>query len=418
MIIIPAASKKYMTENIPYPFRQDSNFYYLTGSCDPETLLVLTISKDGKQEHSLFLNDPDPMTDLWDGKKTSPKAATELLGLDQAYFLSNLESFIREFSVKTDKEFLIWCEDRRMYEQVRKLFPLGSDIPPVQSPKGLLHSLRVIKSPGEVELMRKSAQIASEAFSSAINFSSRNIQRNIPVSEHQIWAKIDYECRIRGADRLAYPPVVASGSRANIIHYVHNSNLCGPDDLCLVDAGCEFFGYVSDITRTFPVSGKFTNDRQRSLYELVLQVQQELIPQVEPGMTLDRLFRFMGPIMLKGLQELGILTTTIDATVGSTETMLRFCPHHVSHYLGMDVHDTSSIERHEILQPGMVITVEPGIYIQSSPAQENLLTKVGKEFEGIGIRIEDDVLVTPSGQEVLTAPCPKTVSDIEWWGRQ
>jgi len=337
LIIIPASSKKYMSESIPYPFRQNSNFFYLSGSYDPEALLVLAISSNGEQIHSMFLNDPDPVSDLWDGRKTTPAAATEHLGLDRAYLLSSFDSYIRDFVVSSERKFLFWCEDRTFFERIRTHFLSSSEIQPIQSPKGLLHSLRVLKSPGEIELMRKSAHIASDAFKSTISYCSENIHANNPLSEHQIWAKMDYECRIRGADRLAYPPVVASGARANIIHYVHNTNLCGKDELCLVDAGCEFFGYCSDITRTFPVAGKFTYDHQRSLYELVLDIQQKLIQKVEPGMTLDRLFRSMGPLMLQGLQELGIIDKSLDITPGITDLTLRFCPHHVSHYLGMDV---------------------------------------------------------------------------------
>jgi Xaa-Pro aminopeptidase len=416
LIIVPGSTKKYMTENIPYPFRQNSNFFYLTGSYDPEALLVLTVTQEGNQVHPMFLSDPDPISELWVGRKTSPRAAVEHFGVDRAYVLSAFEGFLREFALATEKKFVMWCEDRHFVERVRSHFLTSTEARPVQSPKGLIDSMRVIKSAGEIRLMKKSCQIASEAFQEAIHFCGQRSGTEGPVSEHQIWAKIDYECRLRGAERLAYPPVVASGGRANIIHYVYNTNKCGEDEMVLVDAGCEFFGYCSDITRTWPVSGSFTNDRQRSLYEMVLYVQSEVLKKVEPGNTLERLFKTMGPLVMSGLQELGIVKKSIDVnSLGATDLTLRFCPHHVSHYLGMDVHDTPTVERHEGLKPGMIITVEPGIYLRAASSQKELLTKVGKEFDGIGIRIEDDVLVTPNGHEVLTAAAPKTVEEIERW---
>lgn len=222
---------------------------------------------------------------------------------------------------------------------------------------------------------------------------------------------------MHGGERLAYPPVVASGSRANIIHYVFNSNKCNPKDMVLVDAGCEFFGYCSDITRTWPISGKFTDDRHRSLYEMMLSVQTELIKQVQPGITLDQLFRIMSVHLVKGLEDLGIIKQGLSTSTGAnSDIALRFCPHHVGHHLGLDVHDVSSVERNEGLQPGMVITIEPGAYIRNVPAQKDMLTKVGKEFIGLAVRIEDDVLVTTDGQNVLSASCPKSIADLERWG--
>jgi len=376
--------------------------------------LVLTVTSTGQQAHTMILSDPDPVSDLWDGRKTTPKAAIEHYGLDRAHVLSGFEAFLRDFSLETENKFVTWCEDRYFIERVRSHFLSTPDSRPIQSPKGLIDSMRVIKSPGEIALMRKSCEIASEAFQAAMHFCRKRITKNLPVLEQQIWAKIDYECRLNGAERLAYPPVVASGGRANIIHYVFNNHPCGEDEMVLVDAGCEFYGYCSDITRTWPVSGSFSNDRQRSLYEMVLSVQTELIRRVEPGNTLERLFKTMGPLMIAGLQELGILNKSLDVhSLGATELALRFCPHHVSHYLGMDVHDTPSVERNEVLKPGMVITVEPGVYFSSTSSQKELLTKVGLEFDGIGIRIEDDVLVTPDGNDVLTSVCPKVIEEIE-----
>jgi len=198
---------------------------------------------------------------------------------------------------------------------------------------------------------------------------------------------------------------------------VFNSNKCNPKDLVLVDAGCEFFGYCSDITRTWPVSGKFNDDKQKSLYQMMLQVQTELIKEVGPGITLDQLFRIMSTHLVKGLESLGIIKQGLSSsTSANSDIALRFCPHHVGHHLGMDVHDTPTVERSEPLQPSMVITIEPGVYIRNVPSQKDLLTKVGKEFLGMAVRIEDDVLVTTDGQTVLSQSCPKSIEDIERWG--
>jgi Xaa-Pro aminopeptidase len=181
-----------------------------------------------------------------------------------------------------------------------------------------------------------------------------------------------------------------------------------------VDAGCEFFGYCSDITRTWPVSGKFTDDRHRSLYEMLLQLQMNLIKDVRPGISLDQLFRIMSVQLVKGLEELSIIKPGLG-NKSKSDVALRFCPHHVGHHLGMDVHDTPSVSRSDPLEPGMIITIEPGIYIRNSASQKEILTKAGKEFMGIGMRIEDDVLITDNGQNVLSGSCPKHIEDIERW---
>ncbi|ODN03923.1 putative Xaa-Pro aminopeptidase 3 [Orchesella cincta] len=414
LIVIPASSKKFMSENIPYPYRQNSNFLYLSGSYDHEAFLVLCVT--GKEQlHTLFLSDPDPTSDLWDGPKTSPQAAVDHYGFDQAYLASEFESFMTSFAQKTKRKVKVWCEDRSIVE--RYLDPsFGFEFKNAESPKAIIDTLRLIKSPAEIDLMRHSSRIASEAFQQTIRFCAEWNAKGQTINEHQIWAKLDYECRMHGAERLAYPPVVASGGRANIIHYVFNSNKCQPNDMILVDAGCEFFGYCSDITRTWPVGGKFTNEHHKSLYEMMHKTQTELIKKVEPGISLDQLFGVMSEYLVKGLEELGIIKEGSSQSGNCQEIALRFCPHHVSHYLGMDVHDTATVGRNEPLAAGMVITVEPGIYLRTSSNQRDYLTKVGKEFNGIAIRIEDDVLVTENGHNVLTSSCPKSVKDIENWG--
>lgn len=415
VIVIPAASKKYMSENIPYPFRQSSNFLYFSGSYDQDAFIVLTATRN-EQTHLYFLPDPDPMSELWDGPKTTPQAAMSHYGFNEAFYGSNFKAFIDNFIRHSSSTVRLWCEDQIFLQNL--LGPeLVQQFKSYASPTQLIDSLRVVKSPSEIALMQKSCDIAAQSFTKAIQFCSQRVNSGTPISEHHIWAKMDYECRLMGAERLAYPPVVASGERAGVIHYIFNANKCNPDDVILVDAGCEFFGYCSDITRTWPMKGKFSSDRHRSLYEMLYEMQVDLIKMTGPGITLDTVFKDMGDMLLKGLKELGIIELgprfKWNSSNNSSEYALRFCPHHVGHHLGMDVHDTSTVDRRKPLAPGMVVTIEPGIYISDNASQSPFLTKVGKEFVGIGMRIEDDVAITENGNDVLSKNCPKSVRDIE-----
>jgi len=261
-----------------------------------------------------------------------------------------------------------------------------------------LHNQRVIKSPSEISLMRKTCEIAATALNTTIS-KSRHL-----TSESQILASVDYECRMRGADYLAYPPVVASGNNANTIHYIACTSATNPADLVLVDAGCEYHGYASDITRTWPVGGSFS-DPQLCIYQAVLETQQELLANIVPGVTtIDGLYRNMQEYLGKNLQSLGLIDKNSEYISARTH---EFCPHHVSHYLGMDVHDCAKASKKQPLQPGMIITVEPGCYI---PAHK---TAVDERFRGIGVRIEDDILITDSGVEVLSKGCPKDVDELQ-----
>lgn len=271
----------------------------------------------------------------------------------------------------------------------------------IQSPVNLIHQLRLYKSPAEQALMLKTCQIASQSINETIKWSKPG------VSEHHLFAKVDYECRIRNSNYLAYPPVVASGNNATTIHYITNSQIAHNGDIVLMDAGCEYGGYTSDITRTFPVSGHFT-DAQRVLYEIVLTVQKELIKILnEQNCSLDQLFELMCLELGKYLKEIGFIPKHISG-VDLARAAYKFCPHHVSHYLGMDVHDTASISRGIKLEPGMVFTIEPGLYVTM------MNRTVPEEFRGLGIRIEDDALVGSDGKiQILTEECVKEINNVE-----
>lgn len=268
-------------------------------------------------------------------------------------------------------------------------------------PKQCLHQIRLYKSENEQEMMRKTCKIASEAFIETIGFTKPG------RTEHELNSKFDYEIKMRGAQILAYPPVVASGKNANIIHYIQNNQMCYPGDLLLMDAGSELNGYDSDITRTWPVSGSFT-DEQKVLYEIVLDTQLTLIKLSENLPSLDELFSSMCTLLGSSFVNNHLVTKTY-ATMNNYSTIgFKFCPHHVSHYLGMDVHDCALIPRTIPLAPGMVFTIEPGAYINKDCQEAR------PEFRGLGVRVEDDILIDKSGNvENLTLTCPKRIEDIE-----
>lgn len=224
--------------------------------------------------------------------------------------------------------------------------------------------------------------------------------------EAEFFATVDYKCRMGGAQYLAYPPVVAAGDNANTIHYIASTGMVGKNDLVLMDAGCEFHGYSGDITRTWPVSGTFS-DPQKCVYEAVLDTQNHIISNICSGsVSINGLYNLMQDILGKNLKEAGLISGKVDE-LNAKRLTREFCPHHVSHHLGMDVHDTPTVSKSNLLEAGMIITVEPGIYIKRNN------TDVEKCFRGIGVRIEDDILVTKEGCEVLSQNCPKSVSDVE-----
>lgn len=320
-----------------------------------------------------------------------------------------------------NKSTTVWYDDNISSQNEITNFLKNSKIA-IKSPTTFIHRMRVIKSPAEIELMRKSCDIASESINTTM------LKSYPGISEHQIFAEVDYQCRMKNASFLAYPPVVAGGTRATTIHYINNSQIVHDGELVLMDAGCEYGGYSSDITRTWPINGLFS-PAQRILYEILLIIQKELIEtlQHEGGHTLDQLFDTMCMRIGSYLQELGLIDKT-KTGYDLARAAYSFCPHHVSHYLGMDVHDSSLCSRSINLLPNMICTVEPGktklkflkclnlnkefyvigIYIAVDR------TDVPKEFRGLGIRIEDDILIKENQKvEILTDKCVKEINEIE-----
>uniref|UniRef100_A0A1B6I9T9 Aminopeptidase P N-terminal domain-containing protein n=2 Tax=Homalodisca liturata TaxID=320908 RepID=A0A1B6I9T9_9HEMI len=401
LVIIPSATRVYMSEKIPYVFRQNTDFLYLTGCLEPDCALVLTASQENDVMSTLFLRKKDKRAEKWDGPRTGVEGAVYLFGVDQALPISELNKFLVTYA-KTYNKFTLWydflsCIHPEIHAVIKSFS--SSSVKVVESPKPIIHQQRLIKSPAEQKLMAKTCEIASKAMVNTITATKPG------VTEHLLFAKMDFECRANGADFLAYPPVVAAGNNANIIHYISNLQKTEAGEMVLMDAGCSLSGYCSDLTRTWPVSGHFT-DSQRILYEIVLETQQQLISLCHSQYTLDHLFNVMCHILGQKLIEAGVFKNSADKNHPS-KMAYDLCPHHASHYLGMDVHDTSTVSRTIAMKQGMVITVEPGLYIADNDPV------VRKEFQGQGIRIEDNILITTSDPVVLTGSCPKEAEVVQ-----
>lgn len=397
LIVIPSGTKKYISAQIPYVFRQNSDFLYLSGCLEQDSILVMEINETASRS-VLFLRPKDKHAELWDGVRTGPENSIELFGVDQAFPVSLFQTYVERFRKLHGS--LVWYDEKNSDQKNLSTILRPTD-EVIENPTKFIHTLRWIKSDAEIELMRKTCEIASKA----INFTMKKSKPGI--SEHQIFAEVDYQCRMNGASMLAYPPVVASGKNSTTIHYINNTQIVQNGDMVLFDAGCEYGGYSSDITRTWPVNGSFT-DPQRVLYEIVLNLQEDLLKTLlnAGGSTLDELFDTMCLRLGKYLQEAHLIAKEKSGYELARDAY-KFCPHHVSHYLGMDVHDTPLVSRSNKLCQGVVFTVEPGIYIGTDR------TDVPKEFRGLGLRIEDDVLVTSNMKiEVLTKDCVKDTSEL------
>nr|XP_054755054.1 xaa-Pro aminopeptidase 3-like [Lytechinus pictus] len=405
--VILATDTKFMTDEIPYPFRQNTDFLYLCGFQEPSSALVLeSIPGSSLPDHkaTLFVPQRDADRELWDGPRAGVDGAISFIGVDNANVISDLSEYLDQYASR-DK-LVVWYDVfRNVNSQLHKEV-VGNLVTPCRN-KGhtvnilqqLVHSIRVIKSPAEIKLMCESCSIASQAFIDVMRFTKPN------VDEAHLYAKMDFEVRLDGAEFLAYPPVVAGGNRANTLHYVKNNQIVEDGDMVLMDAGCEYHGYASDITRTWPVNGRYS-DAQAIVYQSVLDVQQECLNMCEVGTTLDQIYHRMLDGLGQKLQDLGIVPRSMN-NAELIRAAKKYCPHHVGHYLGMDTHDTPRVSRSNQLQAGMVITIEPGLYL---PANNN---DIPQELRGIGVRIEDDVLIREGAAEVLTAECPKEMSQIE-----
>lgn len=409
IVILPAAPMIRRNGDTDFPFRQNSDFYYLTGFEEPESVLVIAPKRKGG-EFILFNRVRDRAEEIWNGYRAGQEGARKNFGANEAFPIASLEKILPEllanrseihYPLGADKAF-----DDVLINAVNKI--RGKIRSGLQSPIAFvditdtIHEMRLIKSPAEIEVMRKAADISVDGHIRAMQFCKPGI------NEHHLEAELQYEFQSRGARFLAYPSIVGSGANSCILHYNENNQVIKDGSVVLIDAGCEYQNYASDLTRTFPANGKFTPE-QKAIYEIVLKAQLAGIKAVRPGAPFTAIQAAIVKVITKGLVELGLLKGKVSDLIAK-EAYFKFYMHKSGHWLGLDVHDVGRYKvdgKWRTLKPGMVLTVEPGIYISSD------IPGVPKKWHNIGVRIEDDVLVTAKGNEVLSGGLPKTVEDIE-----
>ena len=407
--ILPAAPEVVRNRDVHYPYRPDSDFYYLTGFSEPDAIAVL-IPGRRQAEYVLFCRERDEKRERWDGPRAGQEKAVQEFGADDSFPIADCEEILPGLLEECTRVFYAMGSnpdlDKRLAEWVNQI--RGKSRTGVHGPVEFialdhyLHEMRLYKSTAEVQRMRHAAKITAAAH-------VRLMQTCRPgMHEYELEAEFIHECATRGARFQAYPSIVGGGGNACVLHYVDNRDELADGDLVLVDAGCEYGYYASDITRTFPVNGRF-NPAQRATYELVLAAQEAAIAKVKPGNHWNDPHDAAVRVITKGLVDLGLLKGTVPRLV-KEQAYNRFYMHRTGHWLGMDVHDVGDYKvdgAWRELEPGMTLTVEPGIYIPAG------MRGVPKKFWNTGIRIEDDVLVTTDGHEVLTRDAPKAVAEIE-----
>ena len=405
--IIPTATEKIRNRDSHFPFRFDSYFYYLTGFTEPDAVLVVIAGNT--PQSLLFCRDKDPEREIWDGYRFGPEAARTTFAFDATFAIGELEkkiptllanqpslSYAVGMDANWDEKILGWLN------QVRLQGRSGVNAPEViRDVRVWLDEMRLFKSATELTYMRRAATISGGAHCRAMQ-AVGELQ-----FEYEIEAALLHEFRANGADAPAYSPIVAAGENACVLHYVDNNAALQKGDLLLIDAGCEVAGYAADITRTFPISGKF-NAAQKSVYEVVLAAQAAAITVSKPGASWEEPHLAAIEVIARGIKDLGLSKSSVTEIIEG-ELYKRFYMHRTGHWLGLDVHDVGDYKKQNAwrqLEPGMTLTVEPGLYIRPGP-------DVPEEFWNIGVRIEDDVLITDSGNEVLTELAPKSVEAIE-----
>ena len=406
--ILPAVPEKTRNSDVLYHYRPDSDFFYLTGFAEPEAVAVLIPGRT-QAEYVLFVRDRDPTRETWDGRRAGPEGATRDYGADDAFPIDDIDDILPGLMEHCSRVYytmgLHQDFDQRVIGWVNQLKAQSrSGIQPPQEFVALdhfLHDMRLFKSRAELDAMRHSARIAVAAHKRAMQFARPGIK------EYEVMAELIHEFRRNDAD-ISYHPIVGGGANGCILHYHENSDELNDGDLLLIDAGCEYQLYASDITRTFPVNGRFTPE-QRALYEVVLEAQHAAIAKTLRGNHWNEPHEAAVKAITQGLVKLGILKGKVPNLIRDG-AYRKFYMHRTGHWLGMDVHDVGDYkvgEQWRVLEPGMVMTVEPGIYIPAGTSG------VSKRWWNIGIRIEDDVAVTDAGNEVLTEGLVKDPDGIE-----
>lgn len=405
--ILPAAPVHIRNRDVEHPYRPDSDFFYLSGFPEPEAVIVLVPGRK-QGEYILFCRDKDIEQEIWHGRRFGPEGAIEHFGVNDAFPIDDIDDILPGLMEHCEKVYYTMGLDPQFDKQVmdwvntlRSQSRSGTHVPyEFVSLDFLLHEMRLYKDRDEIKLMKKAAKISAEAHKRAMKACKPGMY------EYQLDAEIMYEFQRNGAT-WAYPSIVGGGANGCILHYTDNNMVLNDGDLVLIDAGAEFQGYDADITRTFPVNGRYSPP-QREICELVLEANLEAIKQVKPGNHWNDPHETAVKVLTKGMVELGLLKGKVHDLI-KDQAYRKYYMHRTGHWLGMDVHDVGDYkvdEEWRLLEPGMVMTIEPGMYIAHG-------SRGAKRWWDIGVRIEDDVLVTKDGHEVLTDGVPKDVDGIE-----
>ncbi|WP_404343158.1 Xaa-Pro aminopeptidase [Pseudoalteromonas mariniglutinosa] len=405
--IIPAANEVTRSRDTEYAFRQDSDFYYLTGFNEPDAILVLCSSS--VTPSTLICRDKDKQAEIWHGRRIGfEKAKTDYL-FDATYALSELDDTL--LTLLNTQQTLFYAQgtypafDSKVWGLLNTLrcAPKSGYQAPhtIKDIRALLHEMRLFKSDAEINIMRQACEVSAQGHIRAMQFAK------LGATEYQLEAELHHHYAINGARFPAYSSIVGSGDNANILHYTQNDAELADGDLVLIDSGCELQGYAADITRTFPVNGTFS-EPQAALYSIVLAAQHAAFNEVKPGGSFSKANAAASKVLTQGLLELGLLQGELEQLIASQAYKV-FYMHGIGHWLGLDVHDVGDYkcgEKERCFEPRMVLTIEPGLYINHD-------ANVPKQFRGIGIRIEDNLVVTKHGHENLTVGVPKAINDIE-----
>ena len=450
LAIIPAAREVARNSDVHYEFRQDSDFFFLTGFDEPDAVAIFNPSHV-KERYVLFVRPRDREMEIWNGRRAGVEGAVATFGADAAYPLDQLDQKLREYAA--DRPALVYrlgnpgfdARITRLLAELRAMQRRGHGAPSrVEDPGPILHEMRLRRSPAELARHRRACEISRDGHIEAMRYAQPEMY------EYQVQAAMEFVFREAGSPRNGYPSIVASGPNACILHYSENTRRMNDGDLLLIDAAAEYGYHSSDITRTFPVSGRFTAP-QRAIYEVVLRAQLAAIEAARPGARYEAMHEAARRVLAEGLVDLKLLPRGVDDAL-AMHLYREFYMHGTGHWLGMDVHDVGDYRIHgesRVLEPGMVFTVEPGLYfdpereevrfhLREYSEQEmwerrdrvgvaaakkledeekakapTVAHRIPPEFRGIGVRIEDDILITPTGHDVLTAGTPKTVEDVE-----
>ncbi|SEH07673.1 aminopeptidase P N-terminal domain-containing protein [Candidatus Venteria ishoeyi] len=418
VVVIPSAPMAIMHRDVEYRYRQNSDFFYLTGFDEPNAVAVLAPGQ--KHEFVLFVQAKDPLMETWSGRRIGVEQAQVLYGADRAFTIDKLDKVLPRYLQRANQLYYIADidekQDQRIFshwkQQIHAYPKTGQGILGLTDASRVLHEMRMYKSPLEIAQLRKAMAISIAAHQQAHHHCAPG------KHEYEIQALMEQLFLSAGAESFAYPSIVASGDNACILHYINNNHKMVQGNLLLIDAGCSVGYYNADITRTFPVGKRFTPE-QKALYEIVLAAQLAAIDAVKPGQRFHKVHSAAAKVITEGLLELGLLRGKLEKLI-KKQAWKSFFPHGTSHWLGLDVHDVGCYrdaknpdKKSRKLRSGNVLTIEPGIYIAPDFIPAKGQPEVADCWRGIGIRIEDNVLVTNKGHEVLTALLPKSIGAME-----